>query len=134
MPKAERVQTEPNPATEAGLKAQEPGPSLTAPLTPGPAGPEPSPVPSVGESSDRNKSHMTKMTIQLGSLNAKSKPVKPKSAANTKPLGLPVQTTLPPIGQPFETVPKQKQRIAVEQMPDVLVDPMGDYTVTMDLG
>jgi hypothetical protein len=77
---------------------------------------------------------MTKMTIQLGSLNAKSKPVKPKSAANTKPLGLPVQTTLPPIGQPFETVPKQKQRIAVEQMPDVLVDPMGDYTVTMDLG
>uniref|UniRef100_A0A8C5FI40 EH domain binding protein 1 like 1 n=1 Tax=Gadus morhua TaxID=8049 RepID=A0A8C5FI40_GADMO len=59
----------------------------------GPAGPEPSPVPSVGESSDRNKSHMTKMTIQLGSLNAKSKPVKPKSAANTKPLGLPLVTS-----------------------------------------
>ena len=136
MPNAQRVENEPNPTTESRLKAQEPTPSLTATLTQAPAGPEPSPIPTHGGSSDSHKSHMTKMTIQLGSPNPKSKPVqsKPKSASNTKPLDRLVQTALPPIGQPFETVPKQKQRIAVDQMQDVLVDQMGDNTVTMDVG
>ena len=76
------------------------------------------------------------MTIQLGSPNAKSTLVqsKPESASNSKPLDRPVQTVLPLLGQPLETVPPQKQRIAVEQTQDVVVDHIGDSTVTMDLG
>ncbi|KAJ3585329.1 hypothetical protein NHX12_014050 [Muraenolepis orangiensis] len=124
MPKAEKVPVEINP-TEAPLKVQE-----LAPLHPGALeqsldNPESWSISSVGESPDRQRSHLTKMTIQLGP----SKPVqsKPNSASNT---ARPVQTT-PQIGQSLETTPNQKQRIEVVQMPDVH---MGDHTVPMDLG
>lgn len=74
------------------------------------------------------------MTVQLGA-NAKSKPVQsePDPASNTKPPARPVQTTLPQIGQAFESVQNQMQRIRLVQMQDVLVDDNGDY-VSMDLG
>ena len=135
MPKAERVQLEMNP-TEAHLKVREPAPSHPATLKQSPANPELLSISSFGESLDRPRSHLTKMTIQLGTPNANSKPVqsKPNSASNTKPPARSVQTTSLQIGQPFEKVPNQKQRIEVVQMQDVLVDDMGDYTVSMDLG
>ncbi|KAK0154482.1 hypothetical protein N1851_003414 [Merluccius polli] len=111
-------------------------PSHPATLKQSPANPELLSISSFGESLDRPRSHLTKMTIQLGTPNANSKPVqsKPNSASNTKPPARSVQTTSLQIGQPFETVPNQKQRIEVVQMQDVLVDHMGDYTVSMDLG
>lgn len=112
--------------TEAHLKVRDPAPTLKQSL----ANPELSSVSSFGESLDRQRSHLTKMTIQLGTPNAKSKPVQSKP----KPPARPVQTTLAQIGQPFEMVPNQKQRIGVVQMQDVLVDHMGDTTVSMDLG
>lgn len=118
---------------EAHLKVPEQPPSRTATLQPSLANPELSSVSSFGESLDRQRSHLTKMTIQLGATNAKSEPVQsnPVPVFNTKPPSRPVQTTLPQIDQAFESVKNQKQRIRLVQMQDV--DDNGDY-VSMDLG